>query len=132
MEIEPIYIRNNVLCQSSLGRMRMRYKNKGKWETFCLDTNSAVKLHHNSKTNTYSLFVVDYAETKEKKLCENTYIGLDPGIRTFMTGISHDDAVEIGTNLGGKIKDIVNKIEKTDASNKEKKIKIKINANRYK
>ena len=64
---------------------------RNKYKTTC-------KINYNCKTNKFTLFI----PIKEKIQNNNNhkeYIGLDPGIRTFLTGISENEVIKIGENL---------------------------------
>jgi IS605 OrfB family transposase len=73
------------------------------------------KIQYNKLENKFYLFVPEYVKTtinKNKKI-----ISLDPGIRTFMTGLSEKEVIKLGTNVSDKIKSKLrqtNTIEKND------------------
>lgn len=131
MEIEPKLITKGTFCNVALGKMKMKYKTRGKWGVYNLDSKKAIKLHYDSKKNEYSLFVPETHDTQDNNLCDNTYIGIDPGIRTCMTGVTDEGAFKIGTNLSPQIEKLHQQIDRTNASNKTKERKAEINAKRY-
>jgi IS605 OrfB family transposase len=80
-------------------------------------------LVYNSLNNRFTLHVP--IETKKDEI-EQKYnaIGLDPGIRTFLTGYSESNVLKICNNLQLTIKDkleTIDKINKTTITNKKKK-----------
>jgi len=87
---------------------------------------TSCNLVYNNATNTYKLFVpkkVIKKETQNKKS-----LSCDLGIRTFLTGISNNEIVEIGKSSEMDISNMVTKIRnlkdpKIKIRNKQKKIK---------
>lgn len=57
---------------------------------------------------------------------KNKIVSLDPGIRTFTTGLSDNNIFKIGPNVKNKIKPILLKIDKTNSLKCKNKIKEKI------
>jgi putative transposase len=60
-------------------------------------------------------------------------ISLDPGIRTFLTGISEDEVIKIGNNMGEKIKKLLKRkdnIKENENIPKRKKKKNELRINR--
>ena len=49
---------------------------------------------------------------RNKKSLNKNIISIDPGIRTFLTGISNNHTIEIGTNLKNKIKQKIKYVDK--------------------
>mgnify|MGYP005992635901 CR=1 FL=1 len=100
------------------------------------DFNAVVKdsrICYNDKTGNYILYVpVDVTDKKVKKH-KNKLISLDPGTRTFMTGITENKVVKIGDKCQDKIKKHlkkIDKIKKNDDLSKGKKSKIEKKINR--
>ena len=74
---------------------------------------SDFKIHYNSRDNKYTFLIPNkiYGNEKHDKL--NT-IGLDPGIRTFLTGYSQKGYVDINQNMTEHLKKYINKIDKVN------------------
>ena len=84
------------------------------------------KLQKNTAENKYILYVPKDVKLK-KYVGRQNLISIDPGIRTFMTGITEKKIVEIGKNINGEIKKYINR--KENANNNDDindKIKMKI------
>lgn len=78
------------------------------------------------KNNKYYLYVPENVNKKKSKK-QNKVISLDPGIRTFLTGITENKIVEIGHNLKDNVKKYIKRKEKTKENQEiPKKIKTKI------
>jgi len=74
----------------------------------------------------YCLYVAEKVK-KEKIVHKNDIISLDPGVRTFLTGITENKVVEIGKNISAKINGYLKKTEKIKSNkNVPKRIKNKI------
>jgi len=128
MEIEPCYIRNNKICEKKLGKMKYIYNGK---DYKLNNITKAVKINYNSLTKEYKLYIPEEIKTeiKEKK---KEIISLDPGLRTFMTGVSQNKKIEIGTGINSKIEEYITRINKIKENEKiskkiKKKNEIKIN-----
>jgi transposase len=120
VEIEKTYIINNKICPKIFGNINLKYNG----QPYTVNKNHNVKIHYNAKTNKYRLLVPEKIEinpTKEKK-----YIGLDPGMRSFQTGLSNNEMIFFGSNMSDKIRkdlkriDVINKKEKDNKKKKRK------------
>jgi len=120
IEIEKQYIRDNKVCPNILGNIKYEYNNQ---EYLLNGINSNVKINFNSITNEYYLLVpITNSPIKEENKYGN-FISLDPGLRTFMTGLSETDCFKIGTNVNKIIKKQINRLNKIKQN---KKIPLKI------
>jgi len=82
-------------------------------------------LHYDSSQNRFTLLIPEKIKTINNNNDES-YVGLDGGVRTFLTGISNKNAIEIGTNLKEVIKSDFRKLDKINNNPKiPKKIKKK-------
>lgn len=80
-------------------------------------------LQYNSKTNRYYLYLAikqDIIQNNNPK----KIISLDPGIRTFMTGVTESNGVEIGKDAQLKIKTLLRRIDKINKL-KDENIKLR-------
>jgi putative transposase len=83
------------------------------------------RLQKNTKDDKYILYVPEDVEI-EKHENRDSFISLDPGIRTFLTGITNKNIIEIGRDIGEKIKKYEKRKDKINGNEKiNEKIKIK-------
>lgn len=75
------------------------------------------KLYYDSNKNRFMLLVPD---TKAVTYINNdeSYIGLDGGVRSYLTGISNKNVIEIGTNLFSVLKKDLRKLDKIQNNKK--------------
>jgi putative transposase len=59
-------------------------------------------LMYNLNSNRYTLLIPDKPKSEPKNKCKNA-IGLDPGIRTFLTGYTNGHLIEVGNNMQKRI-----------------------------
>ena len=113
IEIEKQYIRDNKVCPNILGNIKYEYNNQ-EYKLDGIDSN--VKINYNSITNEYYLLVpvTNTPINQEEKY--GNFISLDPGLRTFMTGLSETNCFKIGTNVNSTIKKKINRINKIKAN----------------
>ena len=123
LEIEKQYIKNNMICPFILGPIKYLYNNK---EYTLPELSSNVKINYNSMTDIYRLLIpIKNIPSKIDNKPRNLIV-LDPGLRTFMTGLTEKEGLNIGTNVISTIKDkleVLNKINNN--KNIPKKIKKK-------
>jgi len=120
MEIETQYINEKGnMCNPVFGEILMYECKSNKWIDYkLLNIEKAIKLHYDSKTNTYSLFVPREEETIESDAEENSFAGIDSGIRTFMTSISNKNAIQFGNKINVDIATILKRIDKNNNNDK--------------
>lgn len=121
LDIEKTYFSNETICKSVFGeKIECFLDNK----EFNLSNIKKIykcdcKIQYNRLTNKFILLVPEMIKTKQNNNKTNL-ISLDPGIRTFMTGLSDNEVLKIGSNIDEKIG---NKIKKIEKINKQKHIK---------
>lgn len=111
IEIEPAYFKakvgninyKNKLCFPVFGHISYRYDGK---KYILPDIEHACKLQYNHKENNYYLFIPEKVECM-KQCAEKSFIVLDPGVRTFLTGISENEVIKIGGNMSGKLRKLL-------------------------
>jgi hypothetical protein len=96
IEIEKCYIRDNKICPKIFGNIKYIY-DKEEVELENIDSN--VKINYNSIKDEYLLLIPIKTENKEIQNKTKNLICLDPGLRTFMTGINEQESITIGTNV---------------------------------
>jgi len=135
--IEPSYFNHNTLCPKIFGNIECFYNNE-KFDLGLIGSvyKSECKILYERTINKYTLLVPDRIDNKnENKLFhqKKEFISLDPGIRTFMTGLSENEFIKIGDNSQEKIKKILKKIDKLESIKiKNKRIRKKLYNKRYK
>jgi transposase len=138
MTVEQSYIKNNQLLFNRLGTINYYYgnqkikianedelklSNKELLEINKLKIEKSVKINYNSILKEYYLIIPKEVKKIENNLEKNKFISLDPGLRTFLTGVSNNSYVEIQNDIN---KIISNKIEKLDSIKNNKNIPNKI------
>jgi len=104
--IEKEFFKKGELCKSVFGRIKYKYNKKN----VKLNIKSSCKLHYNIQTKKYTLYVpikVKVTPTNNKGI-----ISLDPGIRTFMNGLTKNSVIKIGNNCNNKIKEKLKRLDK--------------------
>lgn len=96
LEIELQYIKKNKICPKIFGDIKYIY-NKKEYELPKIL--NSVKINYNRITNEYTLIIPNEYIPKKIKNKSTNIISLDPGLRTFMTGLSEDSALDIGKNV---------------------------------
>ena len=103
IEIEKQYIskKTNKICYNILGDIRYEYNKK---EFILPKINNNVKINYNSILDEYTLFILIKNKPLREENKPNNLIVLDPGLRTFMTGLSENSAYKIAPNINNHIK----------------------------
>lgn len=121
IEIEKQYIKNDIICPKILKTIKYEFNDK----PYNLSgINNNVKINYNKINNEYMLLIPN--ENKPQKVNNrNKIISLDPGLRTFMTGLSDKKIIKLGTDVNSKISRKLDKLDKIknnkNISNKIKK-----------
>jgi len=121
LDIEKTYFSNETMCKSVFGNKIECFLDD---KEFNLNDIKQIykcdcKIQYNKLTDKFILLVPEMIDTKQNKNKINL-ISLDPGIRTFMTGLSDSEVIKIGSNISKKIG---NKVEKIEKINKQEHIK---------
>ncbi len=130
VELQYFSKKYNSFCQNVLGK---HMKTDG-FDLSEIRTNSLYghdcKLHYNINSNRFTLFI----PIKEKSLKNNKkdFISIDPGVRTFITGISSKHNINIGTNISNVIKSYIYKIDNNANKDIPKRIKSRYERTYYK
>lgn len=109
LEIETSYFgkNKNQLCYSVFGEIKYIYNKK----EYKLDNiTSACTIHYNGKINEYNIIIPIKIDQKEINN-DKEIISIDPGIRTFITGISENEVIKIGNNVSDRIQNYLNRID---------------------
>jgi len=123
MDIETCYIKNNKICYQILGNIKYIYNKK---EIILSNITSNVKINYNSILDEYTLLIpikIDKINIINK---DNNLLSLDPGLRTFMSGVSENSSLMIGTNINEHVKKKLKRLQNIKNNEKiPKKIKKK-------
>ncbi len=128
LELEKEQFKKKSICYSIFNKVKTTYNNKpfdlGRIEK---EFKVGCKILYNSKLDKYYLLIpvkINEEEIKQDK----EYISLDPGMRTFLTGITEDEIVKIGNNVTSKLKGYLEKLDQTskiDNLEKQKRKQVK-------
>jgi IS605 OrfB family transposase len=125
IDIETSYInKENNICYKQLGDIVYHYNGK-EIKLKDININCNVKINYNNITKQYTLLIPIKEEPIENINKESNLISLDPGLRTFMTGVSEDGGIKIGDNINNIIEKEIIKINKLKNNNILNKKKIK-------
>lgn len=110
--IEKCFFSKGTICGKTLGNISAYYDGN----PFNLDDVPNIYkcdclLKHDTQIDRYYLYVPTILTPKLNSNSKE-FISLDPGIRTFLTGISEDEVVKIGNNVGEVLTEKFNKLEK--------------------
>ena len=122
MDIERQYFKDRGLCYSIFGSINYTYNGK-KYDI--KEIKSTCKISYNTLTNQYILFVPEKFKATKHNV-DNKVIALDPGIRTFMTGISENKVVQIGNDTSNHIKPYLKRLDRIKGLDIPNKIKKKV------
>jgi len=120
IEIEKQYILNNKICSNILGDIKYEYNNV---EINLPIIESNIKINYNKITDEYLLLIPIKIEPTKIENKNRNLISLDPGLRTFMTGLSEKEIIKIGTNVNSEL---INKIKRLNNIKNNPKISNKI------
>jgi IS605 OrfB family transposase len=99
MEFENSFFRNGTICKNPLGKVNA-FRDGEYFDLKKIEDEYKVgcKIKYDKIKDKYIMYVPEKVEQRnlEKK---NKYISLDPGIRTFQTGVSEDGALKIGNHV---------------------------------
>ena len=129
LEIENCYFTGNSMCPSIFGSIKGYFKNGNKKIDFDFSTiNKSCKLHYDKNTKEYSLFVPEKINIKDIQInnSKKHLIGIDPGLRTFITCLSNNEAINICNTKGSRLELLINKKLKLKSLKPNKKIKKKV------
>ena len=133
MEIEAGYNKDGNVCGPTLGNMLMKScESSNKVKKYELKPRT-VKIHYDSKLKRYIMLTTEKIVQEDNKISEDKYVGIDPGIRKFVTCISNDEAIKYGENMKGRILKILKRIDKNNGNKTmSEKAKFMINDRNYK
>lgn len=127
IEIENCYFTKNSLCPSIFGSIK-GYFNKGnkKLDFNFNEIKKSCKLQYNKKIKEYILFVPENIENIKIYDKPKNIIGIDPGLRTFMTCLTENEAIEICNLKKSRLEKLINKKIKLQKNNIKSKNKNKL------
>lgn len=124
MDIEKQYLGKDSICLRKLGK-KLLNKSNIKYNEITKDC----KLHYNKINDKFTLLVPEEVN-KNIRTENNSFMSIDPGVRTFLTGLSDNKHFEICNNIYRETKKLLLKIDDIKNNNKcnlkVKKIRQKI------
>lgn len=124
LDVEQQYFKQGTICPKIFGQINAFYDGS----EYSLDNmKNDCRLRYDSSLDEYNLFVPRNIEGTQNNNQYNS-ISLDPGLRTFMTGLSDKEVVDIGKDANSTIKsylerlDNTSKIENDEKQDKKKKL----------
>jgi transposase len=116
IEIEKQYVskKTNKICYNILGDIKYEYNKK---DFILPKINNNVKINYNSVLDEYTLFIPIKHKPVREENKPNNIIVLDPGLRTFMTGLSENSAYKIASNINNHIKIKLKRLENIKNNN---------------
>lgn len=106
MEIESSYIKKNQIAPSKLGTMKYYYDG----EEYKLPSKTTINVYYNSKNNEFTVGIPEKVN-RTKTIKEKT-ISIDQGMKTYVTGITENNAIKYGSNMIKKLMPYIKKIRK--------------------
>ena len=119
IEIEKTCINNGNICFNILGKIKYIYNGK---DYILDDIKSDVKINYNSIVDEYTLLIPIKSESIIISNKKSNLISLDPGLRTFMTGISENKSITIGSNVNCTIGNDIKRINRITCKHHELQI----------
>lgn len=108
IDIEKVYIKSNTIFP-----LYIKGDMKNTQNVDYLHIDKDCKIQYNRNKDIFTLLVPEDLNNQNKKR-KKEYISIDPGLRTFLTCISDNQVIEIGSNIGKELGNINRRIEKYD------------------
>ena len=105
MKIEQQYLNKTTICPTKLGKTLINRSNI-EYDTIKNDCT----LHYCSDPDRFTLLVPEQIKCDDKNY-DNSFISIDPGVRTFLTCMCNDKKMEICTKGYNELKKYLDKIE---------------------
>ena len=111
MDVESQYFskKYSTLCKKIFGE-KIKTQNDFNLSEINKKYKTECKIHYNKIQDRFTLLIPIKEDTIENK--NKRVVGIDPGVRTYLTGISTDHVFEIGNNMSKEIKGYLKKIDK--------------------
>jgi putative transposase len=129
IEIERSYHNVKGICYKTFENIKYQYNNK----EYIYDKSKikkAVMFYYDGTDENYYMILTEENKTIDIQN-RSKYIGLDPGVRKFMTGLSESGSLKIGTDIAKIIKNKLIKLDNINSGNYPKKIKDKYTKRTY-
>jgi IS605 OrfB family transposase len=108
------------LCRPKLGEVKIFYKKK---EILLDEIHSDCKIMFDSTTQRYYLLIPQEISIRPNKRELKSFISLDPGLRTFLTGLGKNEILEIGETKESKLKRYIQKLMELEEGKKHNRKK---------
>jgi len=120
MDIEKSFFNKTTFCPRFLGKKLL---NKSNFDYS--EITKDCKLHYSKLNNQFSLLIPIEIDKKSREH-DNSFISIDPGVRTFLTGMSDDKHYEICTNGYNELKKYLNKVDNVRGNKNRDKWRYKL------
>lgn len=125
--LESSFITKKGLLHNVLGNLK-GVRDGREYDLSTIDSTTTLVYNKNDKT--YNLYIP--VRTVIENYNNRSFISLDPGVRTFLTGVSNDKCIKIGDGLNNKIRGLLDRKDKTLSntsvpSKKKRIIELRIN-----
>jgi IS605 OrfB family transposase len=125
---KSIYIGNDNILKngsiSSLGNLELyEYENKKNKFELCKRTAKSLEIKYVKPLNEYLVYISYQDDKSPIKSSKAEFISLDPGVRTFMTGVTPTDTLSIGDKCSRNIHKLLKDIDRTKLKKGLTKIK---------
>lgn len=114
MDIEQCYLNENSICPKWLGK-ELKNKDNMNYSSIIRDC----KIHYSSITKRFTLLIPEDVPIIDNNSEE--YVAIDPGVRTFLTGVGNKVTFNFGTNIREMMKPKLERLDKIK-TNRNKRI----------
>lgn len=123
LDVEPSFITDNGICTRVMGAMKATYDGQPfAWSS----VERACQVQYDATKNTFALLVprdqVAQPPTEKRK----PWIALDPGVRTFMTGLSQYETIKVGDGLSIKLMKYLKRMDHCRSQRKAQRLRDKV------
>lgn len=108
------------MCRPKLGEVKIFYKKR---EILLDEINSDCKIMFDSTNQRYYLLIPQEITIRPNERELKSFISLDPGLRTFLTGLSKNEILEIGETKESKLKSYIQKLMDLEGGKKHNRKK---------
>lgn len=133
IRIEPSFFVKSSICPTLFGNIIAKYRTSRKFVDFDLNTvNKTCTIHYDKMTNIYTLLVPEQIKREQIDDQKRKIVNGDLGLRKFMTCLSENETLQIGTEckevIGSLIKKKENMMKRENIPKKiRKKHELRIN-----
>ena len=123
LDVEPSYINANGICDKVLGAMKATYDGHlFDWNT----VHRTCQVQYDSNDGSFALLVPCDQNAQPPADERKPWIALDPGIRTFLTGLSQSETLKIGDGLSNRLMKYLYRVDHVRNKNKARRLRDKV------